>query len=100
MTDPDHDYWRKNLRLVAFLLVIWAVISFGAGLWLAPALNQVTFLGVKLGFWFAQQGAILGFIGLIFIYVWQMNKLDDEFDADKEEQMGTESSSSKDGAVG
>jgi putative solute:sodium symporter small subunit len=35
--------------------------------------------GSDLGFWFAQQGSILFFIGLIFHYAWRLNKLDKEF---------------------
>ncbi|HSJ21690.1 MAG TPA: sodium/substrate symporter small subunit, partial [Nocardioidaceae bacterium] len=26
------DYWHKNLRLMAVLLTIWALVSFGAGI--------------------------------------------------------------------
>jgi putative solute:sodium symporter small subunit len=46
----------------------------------------VTFLGagVPLGFWFAQQGSIYVFVGLIFVYVWRMNRLDAEFGVDEE----------------
>ena len=40
--------------------------------------------GFKLGFWFAQQGAIYAFVLLIFIYVIRMNKLDREFDVNEE----------------
>jgi len=32
--------------------------------------------GFKLGFWFAQQGAIYTFIALIFIYARQMARLE------------------------
>ena len=35
--------------------------------------------GTDLGFWFAQQGSILIFIGLIFFYAWKMNRLDKQF---------------------
>lgn len=33
-------YWRSNLRIMAVLLVIWAGISFGCGIWLADWLNK------------------------------------------------------------
>jgi putative solute:sodium symporter small subunit len=42
-------------------------------------LNEITFFGFKLGFWFAQQGSILTFIVLIFIYVRGMAKLDNKY---------------------
>jgi putative solute:sodium symporter small subunit len=73
------EYWRRNLRLMAVLLTIWALVSFGAGILFVEPLNNVSFMGVPLGFWFAQQGSILTFLALIAVYVWRMDKLDKEF---------------------
>lgn len=73
------EYWRRNLRLMAILLTIWALVSFGAGIIFVEPLNSISFIGVPLGFWFAQQGSILTFLALIAIYVWRMDKLDKEF---------------------
>lgn len=72
-------YWRTNLRLVAVCLVIWFVVSYGFGILLVEPLNQVQFLGFKLGFWFAQQGSIYVFLILIFWYARRMNRLDREY---------------------
>lgn len=77
-------YWRANLRLVAMCLSIWFIVSFGFGIVLAEPLNRVQVFGFNLGFWFAQQGSILCFIGLIFFYAWRMNRLDREHDVDEE----------------
>jgi putative solute:sodium symporter small subunit len=74
------EYWRKNLRLLMILLIIWFVVSYGFGILLAEPLNQIQIGGFKLGFWFAQQGAIYVFIVLIFVYVHRMNRLDKEYD--------------------
>jgi putative solute:sodium symporter small subunit len=74
------EYWRKNLRLLMILLIIWFVVSYGFGILLAEPLNQIQIGGFKLGFWFAQQGAIYVFIILIFVYVHRMNRLDKEYD--------------------
>ena len=74
------DYWRKNLRLLAVLLAIWFIVSYGFGILLAEPLNNIQIGGFKLGFWFAQQGAIYVFIIIIFVYVNRMNKLDHEYD--------------------
>lgn len=79
-----HAYWRANLRLVAMCLSIWFIVSFGFGIVLAEPLNRVQVFGFNLGFWFAQQGSILCFIGLIFFYAWRMNRLDREHDVDEE----------------
>ena len=78
------EYWKKNLRLLTILLVIWFVVSYGFGILLAEPLNQIQIGGFKLGFWFAQQGAIYVFIVLIFVYVYRMNRLDKEYDVHEE----------------
>ncbi len=79
-TDRMSSYWKKNLRTLLILLLIWFVVSFGFGIILVEPLNQIKIGGYPLGFWFAQQGAIYSFIVLIFIYVVRMNRLDREFD--------------------
>lgn len=73
------EYWSKNLRLLGVLLLIWFVVSYGCGILFVDALNTIQIGGYKLGFWFAQQGAIYVFVGIIFIYVYRMNKLDQEY---------------------
>ena len=77
-------YWRENLALMAKLLVIWFVVSFGFGILLVDVLDQIQFFGFKLGFWFAQQGAIYVFVALIFFYMYKMNKLDKRYGVDEE----------------
>lgn len=77
------DYWRKNLRLMAVLLTIWALVSFGAGILFVEPLNNISFIGFPLGFWFAQQGSIITFVILIAVYVWRMDKLDKEYGVDE-----------------
>lgn len=74
------EYWHKNLRLLAVLLVIWFLASYGMGILFAKPLNAIQIGGFKLGFWFAQQGSIYVFVILIFVYVSRMNKLDREYD--------------------
>ena len=81
--DSRQAYWRANLRLMAWLLAIWFLVSYGCGiLWVEP-LNTIRVGGFQLGFWFAQQGSIYVFVALIFVYVWRMNKLDREYDVDE-----------------
>ena len=78
------NYWKKNLRLLAILLIVWFLASFGCGILFADYLNQFMLGGFPLGFWFAQQGSIYIFVILIFIYVFAMNKTDKEFEVDEE----------------
>jgi putative solute:sodium symporter small subunit len=77
-------YWRRNLSLMVKLLVVWFIVSYGCGILLVDVLNQFRVGGYKLGFWFAQQGAIYTFVVLIFIYRWRMAALDREFDVEED----------------
>lgn len=79
-----HDYWVHNLRIMAWLLVVWFVVSFGCGIIWVEQLNKIQIGGFKLGFWFAQQGSIYCFVVLIFVYVRLMNKLDHKYDVEEE----------------
>ncbi len=73
------EYWRANIRLVIGCLIVWFIVSYGCGILLVKPLNGITLGGYKLGFWFAQQGSIYTFVGLIFFYAWRMNQLDRKF---------------------
>ena len=77
------QYWKKNLHYLAVLLTVWFLVSFGCGILFAEPLNAIRLGGFKLGFWFAQQGAIYTFVVLIFVYVALMNRLDRRFDVDE-----------------
>lgn len=78
-TEQAKAYWKENLTLMTVLLVIWFVVSYGAGILFVDALNNIRLGGFKLGFWFAQQGSIFTFVILIFVYVWRMNALDRKY---------------------
>ena len=72
------NYWEKSLRVVLFILSLWFVVSLGCGVlfrdWLDTALSNVG--GAPFGFWMAQQGSIIGFLILLFLYMILMNRLD------------------------
>lgn len=69
-------YWRAVLRLTILLLVIWFLVSFGAGILFRDFLDQFSIGGAPLGFWFAQSGAIYVFVVLIFYYCWAMGRIE------------------------
>lgn len=77
-------YWKANLRYLVILLSIWFFVSFGCSILFVDFLDNFQIGGFKLGFWFAQQGSIYVFVVLIFVYVWLMNRLDQQFDVDEE----------------
>ncbi|CAN5352874.1 DUF4212 domain-containing protein [soil metagenome] len=74
-------YWRANLKILAGLLSIWFLVSYGCGILFADWLDQwkIPGTGFKIGFWFAQQGSIYVFVVLIGVYVLLMNRLDRRF---------------------
>ncbi|MGQ4647015.1 sodium/substrate symporter small subunit [Lyngbya aestuarii] len=73
------SYWRENTALIRNLLIVWAVVSLLLSIILAKPLNSIVFFGVPFGFWMAQQGSIITFVVLIFIYAIQMDKLDRKY---------------------
>lgn len=74
-------YWKENVFLVTKLLSIWATFTFGISIFGANFLNNFEFLGVKLGFFLANQGSILFFIFIIFVYIKKVSKLDEKYSA-------------------
>ncbi len=85
---PDKNalktYWKENVRYLIILLLIWFLVSYGCGILFVEQLNQVRIGGFKLGFWFAQQGAIYSFVMLIFVYVRLMNRLDKKYKVEED----------------
>ncbi len=77
-------YWSATLRLLITTLVIWFIVSFGAGILFRDVLDGIHLGGYPLGFWFAQQGSIFVFVGLIFWYARRMDKIDREHDVHEE----------------
>ncbi|HHH50666.1 MAG TPA: DUF4212 domain-containing protein [Saprospiraceae bacterium] len=77
------QYWKTNVRYLFVLLSIWFFVSFGFGILFKDYLNTFKIGGFKLGFWFAQQGAIYVFVIIIFVYVFLMNKLDRDYHVDE-----------------
>ena len=85
MARAHQKYWRFNLALIATLMTLGFVVSFVLPL-VAPALDQVRFIGFRLPFYFGAQGAILIYVALIVVYILLMQRADRRlqraFDAD------------------
>ena len=77
------SYWNANLMIVIFLLSIWFLSSFGAGILFSDYLDNFQIGGFKLGFWFSQQGSIISFVFIIVLYCFLMNKLDKKYDSEE-----------------
>jgi len=87
MSSPSpNGYWRATIRLILILLGIWALVSLVAGILLVRPLNEFSIGRLPAGFWMAQQGSILVFVVLIFVFANRMDKLDRLHGKDKEKE--------------
>jgi putative solute:sodium symporter small subunit len=77
LTQKHKEYWRKNVRITAVLMVIWALVTYGIGFY-ARELN-FNFFGWPFSFWIGAQGAPAIYVALIGFYAWYMNRLDNEY---------------------
>lgn len=81
--DRYKAHFRENVRLVVQLLVIWAVVSYGAAA-AVKFLNNTTILtGFPLGYYMGSQGSLIVFVVLIFVYAYKMGKIDKKYGVDE-----------------
>ena len=82
MSNPNggEAYWKATISLLTKIMIVWFLVSYGAGILFVEQLNQISLGGYPLGFWFAQQGSIYVFIILIFYYAKKMGVIDREHD--------------------
>jgi len=80
----SNGYWAATLGLLSKILVVWFLVSYVAGILLAPMLNNFHLGGYPLGFWFAQQGSIYVFVALIFYYTKKMGEIDRQFGVEED----------------
>ncbi len=78
-TEDAKGYWKATLRLTVSLLIIWFLVSYGAGILFREALDNFSIGGAPLGFWFAQNGSIYVFLILIVIYCRKMTQYEKTF---------------------
>ena len=88
MPEPldHHQYWRTNKKIIASLLVVWFVVSFGLGILFVEPLNKVMLGGFPLGFWISQQGSIVVFVLLILVYCLWMDAEDRKYHVEESEE--------------
>ena len=79
-------YWRANRRLIAVLLAVWGLVSFVFAILLAEPLYDFRVGQLPMSFWWAQQGSMIVFVILIWIYARRMDALDRKFDVHEEDE--------------
>ena len=82
ITRRHREYWSKNLRVTAFLLSVWALVTFVPIYW-AKDFNRISFFGWPLAFYMGAQGALIVYVFLIWLYARIMDKLDREYGVDE-----------------
>ena len=82
--DPS-GYWKGSLKIVAVVLCIWFVVSYGCGILFKDQLDTIKIGNAPFGFWMAQQGSIICFVLILIGYMFFMNKLDAAHGYDEEE---------------
>ncbi len=80
------SYWRSNKILITVLLTIWALVSYVFAILLAKPLYAVKVGQLPMSFWWAQQGSMVVFVILIFVYAFAMDRLDRKYDVHEEDE--------------
>ncbi|SAL75419.1 membrane protein [Caballeronia arvi] len=75
MARAHRRYWRFNVALIAVLMTIGFIVSFGLPLF-AQRFEHVRVAGFTLPFYFGAQGAILVYVALILVYIVLMQIAD------------------------
>lgn len=70
-------HWQKTRSLTLAVLLVWLVFSCIVP-WFAKELNELSFLGFKLGYYFLVQGSLAIFVLLIVIQNFVQNSIDDQ----------------------
>ena len=83
--DSAREYWKQNRTLIAVLLAIWFLVSFVFAIFLAEPLYEAKIGQIPASFWWAQQGSMLVFVILIFVYACLMDRLDKKYDVHDDE---------------
>ena len=78
LTEKHREYWRKNLRITAILLLVWALVTF-VPIYYAKAFNEFSVFGWPLAFYMGAQGSLIVYVFLIWLYAKIMDKLDLEY---------------------
>jgi putative solute:sodium symporter small subunit len=67
----------RHLWLKAGLLLVWALVSFGA-MYFARDLESLVVGTWPLGYWIAAQGGVLVFIAIVVAYCWAMSRFEQQ----------------------
>ena len=75
--ESKERHWARTRSLTILVLTIWFIFAFVVP-WFAKELNELSFLGFPLGYYFIVQGSLIVFVLLIFFQNWRQDSIDDE----------------------
>jgi putative solute:sodium symporter small subunit len=84
LTEKHQEYWSKNLRITAILLVIWFVVTYVIGFFARDL--QFNFFGWPFAFYMGAQGSLIIYVIIIWFYARYMNNLDHEYGVNEGEE--------------
>ena len=76
-SEARRRHWEKTRTLTIVVLVVWFIFAFVVH-WFAKSLNELSFLGFPLGYYFAVQGSLAIFVVIIFLQNVLQDRIDDE----------------------
>ena len=71
-------HWKKSKNLMLIVLAIWFFFAYLIHMFVT-SLNEISFLGFPLGYYFAAQGSLFSFVLLVAWFARKQNKIDEEF---------------------
>lgn len=85
MSDAENRraYWRSNLRVIAALMGVWFVVTFGVAFF-ARDLNFKLF-GWPFSFWIGAQGALVVYGLIIWYYDRHMSRIEQQYGVAEED---------------
>jgi putative solute:sodium symporter small subunit len=72
---PTSLAWQQTRRLSLQLLLAWFLITFPA-VFFARELSGLTLFGWPLPFYLVAQGTVLGYVAIVGLYAWRMQRLE------------------------
>ena len=78
------EHWRRTRMLMIGHLIVWFIFAFAVH-WFAVPLNNISFFGWPLGYYFAAQGSLIVFVVQLFLFNRQQHAIDVKFGMAEEE---------------
>lgn len=83
LSERQHEYWRRNVKITMVLLAIWAFVTYVVGFYARDL--SFNFFGWPFSFWMGGQGALIIYVLIIWYYARYMNRLDREYGVEEGE---------------